>query len=335
MTTATYELTACPVCGHAPGDTLADGDALRAEQERLWAFHDARLRPGVPVERLVDRVAFSQRLPLGLARCAQCTLVYRNPRERDIALREAYADEAVEADALRALHDTQRDAYGAQAERLEEVLGRRGRVLEVGSYVGGFLAAAARRGWRATGIDINAAALAVAREAVGDDVEVEEADLDGYAARGDTVAGAFDAVAVWNCFEQLPDPRGAAHRTAALLGAGGVLALRVPNGAFYAAIRERLDGPLGPVAERLLAHNNLLAFPYRHGFTPGSLRRLLEPLGFEVVRVYGDALVPIADEWTRPWAAWEERLLKGALRLLAGDEAEWAPWLEVYARRRA
>ena len=44
--------------------------------------------------------------------------------------------------------------------------------------------------------------------------------------------------------------------------------------------------------------------------------------------------MPIADEWTRPWAAWEERLLKGALRLLAGDEAEWAPWLEVYARRR-
>jgi hypothetical protein len=83
----------------------------------------------------------------------------------------------------------------------------------------------------------------------------------------------------------------------------------------------------------LLAHNNLLAFPYRHGFTPASLRRLLDPLGLEVVRVYGDALVPIADEWTRPWAAWEERLLKGALRLLAGDEAEWAPWLEVYARR--
>jgi len=328
----TYELTACPVCGHAPGDTLADGDALRAELERLWTFHGARLRPGVPVERLVDRVAFSQRLPLALVRCPQCTLVYRNPRERDVTLRDAYADESVPADTLRALHDTQRDAYAGQAERLGEALGRTGRVLEVGSYVGGFLAAAADRGWRATGLDINTDAIAVAREATAGDerVDVEDADLESYAARG-----TFDALAVWNCFEQLPDPRAAAHRAAGLLRPGGVLALRVPNGAFYAAARARLDGPLGPVAERLLAHNNLLAFPYRHGFTLAALRRLLEPLGFDVLRVYGDALVPIADEWTRPWAAWEERLLKGAIRLLAGDEAEWAPWVEVYARRKA
>ena len=284
----------------------------------------------MPVERLVDRVAFSQRLPLGLARCPQCTLVYRNPRERDVALREAYADEAVDAETLRALHDTQRQAYAAQAERLTDVVGRPGRVLEVGSYVGGFLAAAADRGWQATGLDINAAAIAVARETAGDGVEVEDTDLESYAARG--AAPGFDAVAVWNCFEQLPDPRAAAHAARGLLGAGGVLALRVPNGAFYAAARERLDGPLATVAERLLAHNNLLAFPYRHGFTVASLRRLLAPFGLEIARVYGDALVPIADEWTRPWAAWEERLLKGAIHLLAGDEADWAPWLEVYAR---
>ena len=113
------------------------------------------------------------------------------------------------------------------------------------------------------------------------------------------------------------------------------LALRVPNGAFYVAMRRRLDAPApgATVARLLLAHSNLLTFPYRHGFTLESLTLLLERTGFAVERVYGDALVPIADDWTQGWAALEERAVKGALRVLAKGEAEAAPWLEVYARK--
>jgi len=37
-------------------------------------------------------------------------------------------------------------------------------------------------------------------------------------------------------------------------------------------------------------------------------------------------LVPTADEWTRPWARIEERLLKPLAR-------PFAPWFEVYARK--
>jgi hypothetical protein len=51
----------------------------------------------------------------------------------------------------------------------------------------------------------------------------------------------------------------------------------------------------------------------------------------------GDVLVPIADEWTRPWAALEERALKRlgkvAARVSPGDK-ELAPWFELYARAR-
>ena len=105
------------------------------------------------------------------------------------------------------------------------------------------------------------------------------------------------------------------------------------NGAFYSAMRERLDGATAPVARGLLAHNNLLGFPYRHGFTAGALERMLDAVGCEVVKVYGDVLVPTADEWTRGWAALEERVVKGAMRAIARGDAERAPWMEVYARR--
>jgi hypothetical protein len=130
----------------------------------------------------------------------------------------------------------------------------------------------------------------------------------------------------------LPDPRGAARAARALLKPNGVLAVRVPSGAFYAAFRRRLDGVAGPVARALLAHNNLLGFPYRHGYTVRSMSLLLEDTGFEVVRTYGDALVPVADEWTRGWAAAEERMVKGAMKALAALDIDGAPWFEVYAK---
>ena len=316
---------ACPACGADDDREIASADAVRAEVEALWEFHGERLRPETPPAHLADRVAFSQRPPLRVVRCAECGLVYRNPRERDFELRDIYAGEEPDERVLAALFDTQRGACAAQARRLTETAGdRRGRGLEVGSYVGGFLAAAGELGWRFEGLDVNPTANAFARSR---GLRVTDGDLESF----DGAPG-FDAVAIWNCFDQLADPRAAAHRARRLLRPGGLLALRVPNGAFYAAVRQRLEGPSAPLARALLAHNNLLTFPYRHGFTLGALERLLGETGFALRRVYGDTLVPIADEWTQSWAAWEEKVVKGALREIAHEEADAAPWVEVYGK---
>lgn len=140
----------------------------------------------------------------------------------------------------------------------------------------------------------------------------------------------YDAVAIWNCFEQLPDPRCAARKARSLLRPGGVLTLRVPDGGFYAAVRRRLDGLAAPLARGVLAWNNLLAFPYRAGFTRRGLRHLLEEEGFRVLATVGDVLIPISGDRTRRWAAWEERALKRLLRTAA--TAGTAPWFEIYAR---
>jgi hypothetical protein len=305
---------------------VADADSVRREVELLWEFHGRRLRPGTPPEHLADRVAFSHAPPLRVVECRGCGLVYRNPRERAHELRAMYAgDAAPPADVLRALHETQRPMYDAPERRLREVLGRAGSVLEVGSYVGAFLGAAHDRGWSVEGLDVN--------EPVNEFVR----SLGFRVTTGELAALApgrrHDAVAIWNTFDQLPDPGEAALRARALLTAGGVLAVRVPNGAFYARLRPLLDTPLGPAAVTLLAHANLLTFPYRHGFTPRSLERLLDRVGLRVVRVVGDALVPIADRWTRPWAALEERAVKGGTRLaMRALPRGAAPWIEVYAR---
>lgn len=319
-----YEIAPCVVCGTTSNQQIASSEDIRAELEALWEFHGERLYPETPPEQLADRVSFSLNPPLRVARCDGCGLVYRNPREREFILRDVYAGESPSAAVLDSLFATQLTAYRAQARRLTDVVGRPGRVLEVGSYVGGFLAAATELGWDACGVDINQAACAFAH-ARGH--RVVQQDLDAYDGRP-----GFDAIAFWNCFDQLADPGGAARRARSLIADQGILALRVPNGAFYAAVRAHLGTDGDAVARALLAHNNLLTFPYRHGFTLPSLTRLLGRTGFEVVRMYGDTLVPIADEWTKPWAAFEERVVKGALCEILADQADAAPWVEVYAR---
>ena len=327
MSGTAYELTRCLACAGADVREVASSEDIRSEIEALWEYHTKRLRDDTPPAHLLDRVAFSQRTPLRVVQCTECGFVYRNPIERPVELEEIYAVEAPTQAVMQALHETQRSAYAAQARRLTDVAGRSGTGIEVGSYVGAFLAAARDAGWQMTGVDVNACTNAFTR---GLGFEVHDGTIESF--DDDRRA---DAIVIWNCIDQLADPASAIRAARAHLVAGGLLALRAPNGACYAAVRPLLGGPFGALARGWLAQNNLLGFPYRYGFTIHSMTLLLERLGFEVVQSIGDVLVPIADEWTHRWAALEEKLVKSAGRAavrLSPDDRPLAPWIEIYAR---
>jgi SAM-dependent methyltransferase len=318
----------CIVCGRSDSEVVADHRSVRDEIEALWAYHARRLRADTPPARLVDRVTFSENPPLRVVRCRDCGLVYRSPAEPARELVEVYRRAAPSADALRALHSAQYRAARVQVRRLRRALGRRCSGLEVGSYAGAFLAAARDDGMRFEGLDVSPAVNAFTRS-LG--FSVEDGDFGTYRARR-----MFDVVAIWNTFDQLGDPRAAAEAVWRLLRPDGVLALRVPNGGLYARLRGDLTSSSRfrrALARSTLAQNNLLSFPYRFGFTPGALTRLLRDVGFRVARVEGDVLPRLADEWTRPWARAEELVFKNLLRSGARYDPAVAPWFELYARR--
>lgn len=316
-----YEMALCPVCGGSDDEEIASREEIAREMEALWEFHLRRLRPGTPRRFLTDRIVFSQDLPLRLGRCRRCGTLYRNPVERGRELLELYAEEPLEEPVMRGLFTAQRETYRVQARRLAQCAGGHGLALEVGSYVGAFQAAGREVGWEVDGIDLNADAVRFARAHGFSVARGQLADAPAEAR--------YDAVTIWNCFDQLPDPRGAVRAARRRLKSAGVLAVRVPNGDFYRRLRGA-RGAAAPLARAGLVHNNLLGFPYRTGFTAGSLAALLVSEGFNPAVLLGDTLVPIADRWTRPWAAWEERLVKRALRVLRRGAD--APWLELYAR---
>jgi len=328
VTRPVYELVRCVVCGHADAKLVADADAIRREQELVWAYHERRLRSDVPVARLVDRVAFSEPPAFRLVRCRECGLVYRNPAERTHELKEAYTRDAPTRDVLRALHHAQLGAMHGPAGRLRAALGRGGSGLEVGSYVGAFLSAARDSGLNMEGLDVNSDMNDFVRS-LG--LVAHDGDLETFASDR-----RFDAIAIWNTFDQLSNPRAAVSAAQGLLQQNGVLAIRVPNGAYYVRHRARLDHP-NPIARAaaraVLAQNNLLSFPYRFGFTPISLGRLLTEGGFSVMRVYGDVLVRVADEWTHLWARAEEVVAKRLMSMMARRRPQFAPWFEIYASR--
>ena len=105
MTGPSYQLSSCAVCSSSAADELVSLDESKEELEQLWEYHQKRLRPDTPPVHLVDRVAFSQRVPLRLVRCRECGLVYRNPVERPTDVAEIYEKDGPDGAVLRALHD--------------------------------------------------------------------------------------------------------------------------------------------------------------------------------------------------------------------------------------
>jgi 2-polyprenyl-3-methyl-5-hydroxy-6-metoxy-1,4-benzoquinol methylase len=316
-----YEATACPVCGESQSLEVADNDAINDEVADLWTFHTRRMRPTTDPRDLTDRVAFSQAPPIRVAQCTSCTHFFRNPRERQIT--DLYGSEVVDAETMEELFLVQRESFARQVERLSALAPVRANGLEIGSYVGAFLDAARGAGWQFEGYDVNPVAVEFARRKrldvhVGTIDDVEPGSL-------------YDVVSIWNCFEQLADVRAVIRTAHSLLHATGILTIRVPNAAYWAAMRRHRRGIARPVSIAALAQNNLLSFPYRNGFTPASLRALCERNGFTVLKTYGEFSLPTGTAGAPRWAAVEGRVVHRLVRALGPITG--APWIEFYARR--
>lgn len=98
-----------------------------------------------------------------------------------------------------------------------------GRLLEIGTGAGLFLKAFARAGWDTLGVEVNAEAAAFARDQLGLDVRTQ------YAETLDVSPGSFDAVAIMDVIEHVPNPAATVETARRLLRPGGLLLVQTPN----------------------------------------------------------------------------------------------------------
>jgi SAM-dependent methyltransferase len=198
-----------------------------------------------------------------IVRCPACGHMQLERFPADAVLAEAYGEAASED--YVAEEAGQRATARAVLDRLERHVAR-GALLDLGSWVGFLLAEARDRGWDVTGVEPSEFASAYARDELG--LDVRTADL----LTADLGDRRYDAVILGDVIEHLPRPGEALDRIAALLAAGGVLCLMVPDAG-------------SRLARRMGARWWSVIPTHVQYFTRSSLRRLLQRHGYTVLDV--------------------------------------------------
>src|SRR4051812_45844406 len=206
-------------------------------------------------------------------RCEGCGSLFRAP----IGVAEVvdrYRDDTYGDDELMRLHDAETDTCLRDREWLGAHGLRRGaRILEVGCYVGGLLAAAEHAGCAATGVDVGRETSAFVR-GLGFDVVTGQLDADAFAPES------FDAVFVLNCFEQLPDPAATLRALRRLLRDNGSLLIRTPDAEFVRVAHR-------PCARDIAGRTGVLGVPFVRCLSPGALDAMLRVGHFHPVASRG------------------------------------------------
>jgi 2-polyprenyl-3-methyl-5-hydroxy-6-metoxy-1,4-benzoquinol methylase len=221
-------------------------------------------------------------------RCGRCGLVFPNPMPCPKGGLGQHYD--MGADDYFSSHDKDQKLENALdlINEAETILGRKGRLLDVGVGRGETLLAAKDRGWEVEGVEPSETFADYAEERTGARIwrqPVEESEL---------CSNSYDVVILAAVLEHLYNPSQIVGKVSDILVKGGLLYLDVPN-------ESGLYFKVGNAYQRLRGRNwcvNLApTFPPYHvfGFSPKSLKRLLAKhhLKPEVWRVYaGTSLVP-------------------------------------------
>lgn len=325
----------CLACGARSGRVLLRPEDVRCEQRWLDRFHAARIAADASADAK-DRATFTQSEDCQVLACDACQTLRRAPRPSPEETERAYAQDEYGAEMLARLAANQDAFFTAKLAQLAPALDAivpGDRVLEIGSFVGGFLRAARQHGWWATGIDVGEETSRFTRTRGFDVVQGDVLDLD--------LPGDYSAVFVWSTFDQLAEPAAVLDRIRSLLRPRGLLVLRVPNGRFETAtlaLRRAARGTRRACHVLCAqAYANFVTFPYLTGYTPESLCGMLEGHRFACRQVSGDNILRLADDRTLPFAVREEARAKRAVRR-ACRRAERAtgllfdPWIDVVAR---
>ena len=330
----------CGLCGSRRSRLVCSREDVLSQQRFLERFYRCRWSQQ-NAATATDRVNFTQDYATAIVACMDCGLLFRNPRPRADTVTQAYETEAYDETYLQAEFTAQQTWARRKADILArhlEKVGRRGRprVLEIGSFVGGFLFEGQLRGWDMLGVDPGHDVASFCRR---HRLPVFQGTLEA----AQLPPASFDAVVIWNTFDQLPDPRKLLQRLLPLLRNGGLLVVRVPNGACFEwgmAMRPRLPKVFRRPLEVAMACNNLLTFPYLYGYSAEQLERLTESFGFRLLACHADQLVSSPPGQLRRWALWEERAVKTFCRMLAvlwpdnrSLRYRSAPWLDCIFER--
>jgi 2-polyprenyl-3-methyl-5-hydroxy-6-metoxy-1,4-benzoquinol methylase len=212
--------------------------------------------------------------PYRIVRCPRCSLVYTLPRLSPDQIKAMYQTAYWSSDAAKEFGYTDylndRELYLATYRLRREVITKRkpapGRVLDVGSAAGYFLATMKEIGWECHGIELSEFMAAKSREAFGLEHVRPGSILDA-----DYPPGHFDAITFWDVVEHLEDPLPHLERARSLLKDDGLLVIETQN------VESAFARLMGAKWQHYKMAEHL------NHFAPGTVAKLLERAGFEIL----------------------------------------------------
>ena len=243
-----------------------------------WTKQDCPICEIKPTKYIGKRGGSSHRENLGVETqiwsCGACQLIFPNPMP--FPTRGLGQHYEVDADQYFQAHDKDIRLEGAFSliEQAENMLGRKGRLLDVGVGRGEILIAAKERGWEVEGVEPSQSFAQYAEDRIGVKIwnqPVEDTKIP---------ENVFDVVILAAVLEHLYDPDEVIKKISGILKPGGLLFLDVPNekGLFF---------KVGNAYQRLRGRDwcvNLApTFSPFHvfGFGPKSLRAILKKHGLQ------------------------------------------------------
>lgn len=209
-----------------------------------------------------------------IVRCAQCGLVYVNPRltrkerEKIYASKSYYSGDGFGYRDYVASYPSIEYLANRRLDLLEKFC-KKGKLLDVGCAHGFFLLAARGRGWEVWGVEISKFACDYARERYG--LNIINKGLEDT----DFPANFFDVVTMWDVLEHFDDPSGVMMEVKRILKKSGFVFFQVPN---FSSLQSRL---MRGRWKDIKPHYHLWYF------TPKTISELLNSKGFSIVKVRG------------------------------------------------
>lgn len=119
--------------------------------------------------------------------------------------------------------------FARRIQQINNLTGKRGRLLDVGSGMGHFLNAARRHGWQVTGVEPQMKAASYCVKNWG--IEPYRGFIEDFGFD----PGSFDVVTLWDVWEHVYDPLRLLDHCIDLVSPGGLLALAIPNASGWPA----------------------------------------------------------------------------------------------------
>ena len=197
-----------------------------------------------------------------IVKCNQCGLIYVNPRLKPKSIIKGYSEGSNKRFISQAKE--REKTFEKSMSLIEKYVKTRGKLLDIGTAGGSFLAVAKRHGWQIEGIEPNKWLCKWSKKYYGINIRNGTLEKNSFEKKS------FDLITLWDVLGHVSSPAATLKRINSLLKKNGKLVVNYPD----------IGSPIAKMMGRKWV---FILTVHLYYFTQKTLKKLLEKCGFKVI----------------------------------------------------